>query len=185
MINSSKERYNFNILVAKCGRSIGLKGEIKLIIYTDFLDIFTKGNIFRCGDFKLTLESFNLSKNSAFFKEIRDIDSAKRINSLLLYSDRETSLKYCFLNKDEFFWFDVINLNVFDNNELIGKVLDIERIGNVDYLIIRVDEQIFKKYPYIKARNFYLPYISRYIIDTNLEIKSIFVKDSLSILETS
>lgn len=41
---------DFGILVAKCGKTIGLKGEIRLIVYSDFDEIFTKGNVFLARD---------------------------------------------------------------------------------------------------------------------------------------
>lgn len=176
---------HFDILVAKCGKSIGLKGEIKLIIYSDFIEIFTKGNVFKCGDSMLTLESFNPAKPSAKFIEITDIDSAQRLNSLPLYSNRELSNKYCNLKESEFFWFDMVGLSIIDNECLVGKVVEVERICNIDYLNIEVDINFANKNPNIKANRFYIPYISRYILKTDLEAKCIFVKDSIPILEES
>ena len=41
---------DFGILVAKCGKTIGLKGEIRLIVYSDFDEIFKKGNVFLVRD---------------------------------------------------------------------------------------------------------------------------------------
>lgn len=176
---------NFDVLVAKCGKSIGLKGEVKLIIYSDFLEIFTHGNIFKCGDSMLTLESFNPLKPSAKFKEITNIDSAKSLNSLLLYSSRELSDRYCKLSSSEFFWFDIVGLDIIEDDYLVGKVVEIERIGSVDYLNIEADLDFLSKNPHIKAKRFYLPYIERYILKTDLEAKCIFVKDSIAILEES
>lgn len=209
---------DFHILVAKCGKSIGLKGEIKLIIYSDFTEIFTKGNIFlakgdahfkphlnsnilnandlhsrnalnsnalnpHSNDFFLTLQSFNSQKGSAFFSEINNVDSAKNLNSFLLYSSEFLSKKYCKLKKDEYFWFDIIGLNIIENNEILGKVSDIERIGKIDYLIIATDSAIFTKYPHIKAKKFYLPYINRYVL--GVENGEIATKDAFYILEES
>ena len=265
---------DFGILVAKCGKTIGLKGEIRLIVYSDFDEIFTKGNVFLardlaydsslqgksqdspnqstpfrhcearsaesihpisslrgseateaiqkskknnidCHDFALqnfamterigakshkigqsrsffnddgfflTLKSFNPHKKSATFSEIQSIDGAKNLTSMLLYSSEFLTQKYCVLRKNEHFWFEIIGLCVVENGEIIGIVSDIERIGSVDYLIIAVDSAIFAKYPHIKAKRFYIPYISRYILQTDKSKNTIFTQDSLGILENS
>ena len=241
---------DFGILVAKCGKTIGLKGEIRLIVYSDFDEIFTKGNVFLCKSdsardlplqsksnatisslreseateaihkskkndfalqnlamtekistkshkigqsrsffnddgFFLTLQSFNPHKKSATFSEIQSIDGAKNLTSMLLYSSEFLTQKYCVLRKNEHFWFEIIGLCVVENGEIIGIVSDIERIGSVDYLIIAVDSAIFAKYPHIKAKRFYIPYISRYILQTDKSKNTIFTQDSLGILENS
>lgn len=201
---------DFGILVAKCGKTIGLKGEIRLIVYSDFDEIFTKGNVFLARDscesganldreskkdshefstkshsLFLTLKSFNPHKKSATFSEIQSIDDAKNLTSLLLYSSESLSQKYCVLRENEHFWFEIIGLCVVENGEIIGIVSDIERIGSVDYLIVAVDGAIFAKYPHIKAKRFYIPYISRYILQTDKSKNTIFTQDSLGILENS
>lgn len=246
---------DFGILVAKCGKTIGLKGEIRLIVYSDFDEIFTKGNVFLCKSdsardlplqsksnatisslrgseatesiqkskknnidchdfalqnfamtekistkshkigqsrsffnddgFFLTLQSFNPHKKSATFSEIQGIDGAKNLTSMLLYSSEFLTQKYCVLRKNEHFWFEIIGLCVVENGEIIGIVSDIERIGSVDYLIVAVDGAIFAKYPHIKAKRFYIPYISRYILQTDKSKNTIFTQDSLGILENS
>lgn len=219
---------DFNILVAKCGKSIGLKGEIRLIVYSDFDEIWQKGNVFLCkGDsawdlrdsaldsrdsrnnlgeshesnaFFLTLKSFNPHKQSAFFDEIDSVDSAKNLTSMLLYSSEFLTQKYCVLGENEHFWFEIVGMSVVDNGEIMGAVSDIERIGSVDYLLVATNQSILAKYPHIKAKKFYIPYIPRYIvrIDKNANaIQSppqtrkdspkgtIFVRDSLGILEES
>ena len=258
---------DFDILVAKCGKTIGLKGEIRLIIYSDFSEIFTKGNVFlardsahdsslrgetqirrsnplsprHCEAFErsknneaihesknrlprldcvksrktrqsrsffsndglfLTLKSFNPHKKSATFDEIQSIDEAKNLTSLLLYSSESLSQKYCILRENEHFWFEIIGMCVVENDEIIGVVSDIERIGSVDYLIVAVSGEFGAKYPHIKAKKFYIPYISRYILrvekcalkganlaqdsqDSPESKGNIFTQDSLGILENS
>ena len=241
---------DFGILVAKCGKTIGLKGEIRLIVYSDFDEIFTKSNVFLCKSdsardlplqsksnatisslrgseaaeaihkskknnfalqnlamtekistksrkigqsrsffnddaFFITLQSFNPHKKSATFSEIQSIDGAKNLTSMLLYSSEFLTQKYCVLRENEHFWFEIIGLCVVENGEIIGIVSDIERIGSVDYLLVATNPAIFAKYPHIKAKRFYIPYISRYILQTDKSKNTIFTQDSLGILENS
>ncbi len=181
-----KQRDNvFDVLVAKCGRTIGLKGDIKLIIYTDFLEIFTPNNLFKCGDSFLTLHCFNRHNASARFVEIADIENAKMLNSLLLYTTKDMTRKYCKLDDDEFFWFDIIGLNVYDGEILVGKVCDIERIANTNYLVVGVDSSIYDKYRHIKAKQFLVPYIKRYIVRVDFSQKCVVTIDTIGILEES
>lgn len=185
------DKSEFDILVAKCGKTIGLKGEIKLIIYSDFLEVFTKGNVFLCkgaeskldSAFFLTLQSFNPHKNSATFAEITSIERAKNLTSMLLFSTKSLTQKQCVLSENEHFWFEIIGRSVVENGERIGVVSEIERIGSIDYLIIEVDCAIFAKYPHIKAKRFYLPYISRYVLSAENGV--VAVQDALLVLESS
>lgn len=208
------DKSEFDILVAKCGKTIGLKGEIKLIIYSDFLEVFTKGNVFLCkgaessvdsanlsrgglpraincvrnddfldSAFFLTLQSFNPHKNSATFAEITSIERAKNLTSMLLFSTKSLTQKQCALSENEHFWFEIIGRSVVENGEIIGVVSEIERIGSIDYLIIEVDCAIFAKYPHIKAKRFYLPYISRYVLSAENGV--VAVQDALLVLENS
>ena len=241
------DKRDFDILVAKCGKSIGLKGEIRLIIYSDFDEIWQQGNVFLCKSdfardsrdlaldsaldsrdlvldsqdlmrdsaldsrdsrsklgeshesnaFFLTLKSFNPHKNSAFFDGINSVECAKNLTSMLLYSSEFLTQKYCTLSENEHFWFEVVGMSVVDNGEIMGAVSDIERIGSVDYLLVATNPAILAKYPHIKAKQFYIPYIPRYIVRidktpqsqadkcANGAKGSIFVRDSLGILEES
>ncbi|RDU57440.1 ribosome maturation factor RimM [Helicobacter sp. MIT 99-5507] len=171
---------DFDILVAKCGKSIGLKGHLKLIIYTDFIDIFKPNNIFLCKNTFLTIEHFNPHQNSIKFLEINTIDEAKALTSYELYTTKDTTLKICKLDSDEFFWFDIVGLNIIDNGILLGIVENIERVGNMDYLIIKTNMDKFSK-----PHSFMIPYIDRYIINVDLDKKIIYTRDAILILETS
>lgn len=176
---------NYDILVAKCGKTIGLKGELKLILYTDFLDFFTTDTELLCENRILKVEKFNKNKNSIKFKEINDISDAKLLNSNLLYTSRELTRKNCKINNDEYFWFDIIGCNIFDKDVFIGKVIDINRIGNIDYLVVSVDFNLYTNYSKIKVNKFMLPYIDRYIIECNISTKEIKSTGAIGILEES
>lgn len=171
---------NFDILVAKCGKSVGLKGYLKLIIYTDFIYVFKPNTIFLCNNRLLTIESFNRHKNIVKFVEINTIDEAKSLTSFELYTTKEITSQICKLENDEFFWFDIIGLAIIDNGIPLGIVYDIERIGNIDYLVIQTYESSI-----LRPKQFLLPYIDRYVIGVDLSNKKINTKDALEILETS
>lgn len=174
---------DFNILVARCGRTIGLRGYVKLDIYTDFLSTFRVGAIFRCGDMLFTVEDFREHQKSVKFVEIADIDSAKRLTFLNVYTTRQNSVSSCHLNDDEFFWFDIVGLNVVDDGFSIGKVIDVERIGSVDYLLVEPHTTLISntKLP----RSFFIPFINRYILDVDIQNSVINTTEAFGILERS
>lgn len=175
---------NYNILVAKCGRTIGLNGELKLIIYTDFIEIFTKDIKLFCNGNILTINKFDYNRMVIKFREINNIDNAKILNSKLLYMNRQDTLKYCNKKSDEYFWFDIIDCEVFDHDVLIGNVIDITRMGSTDYLIVKTNKDLLTKLN-LKVYNFMIPCINRYISNVDVKMKIIKTIDTIGILENS
>ena len=171
---------DFDILVAKCGKSIGLKGHLKLIIYTDFVEVFKPSSVFCANDLLLTLQCFNPHQSSAKFAEINTIEEAQALTSCELYTTREATLKMCKLASDEYFWFDIVGLNLIDSGVLLGIVDGIDRIGSVDYLVIKTNADRF-----MKPKSFMIPYIDRYVLSVDLDKREIYTRDAILILETS
>lgn len=100
-----------------------------------------------------------------------------------MFTTQENSVNECALKEGEFFWFDLIDARVIDEDgTLLGKVDEIERIAATDYLVIKTDDTLIKKG---MAKSFYLPYIERYIITFDKIKKEVLSKDGLGILENS
>ena len=180
-----KDEDEFDVLVAKCGRTVGLNGAIKLILYTDFDDFFCENVKLKCGDRILTITSFNKNNNVVKFKEIENIDSARELNSTMLYATKKSTKSICNLKNGEYFWFDIIGCCVIEDSFLLGKVIDINRIGKVDYLLIEVDSNINSKLKNVKAKKFMIPYIDKYIKDTKINNKTIYTRYAIYLLESS
>ena len=74
------------IYVAKLGKSVGLKGQMRVYIESDFPEQFKKGVSFTTNKNKtLTVESINQSFDTVKFVGIDSIEDTKIfINSLLL-----------------------------------------------------------------------------------------------------
>lgn len=169
------------IEVAQIGRQVGLRGELKLHVHSDFPEQFAEGKVFTTQkNLKLEILSYNEKRGLVLFKnyEGRDI-AASLVNSYLLTTMEET-LESCDLDDDEFYWFDIIDCVVKEDDVVIGKVIEIERIGITDYMVIDTDDALVKKE---MSKTFYLPYIDRYVIDANKDEKIVHVKDGLELLE--
>ena len=177
---------NNYLIVAKLGKTVGLKGQIKIYIDSDFPEQFKKGFSFKTNKNKiLTIESINLKSKIVKFAEINDIDEAKKyVNSQLLISVKDTK-KNCKLNTNQYFWFDIIGCEIFEDGINIGIIKDIHRYPLDDYLEVHTNLSIsietVKKLP----KTFLIPYNENYILDVNIDMKQINVKNSIDILKAS
>ena len=172
------------IYVAKLGKTVGLKGFLKLHIDSDFPEQFKKGVSFFTNKNKiLTIESVNLNNNTIKFEGVNNIDDAKKyINSELLTTLEDTK-ENCNLKEKQYFWFDLENCKIYENDELLGSIIDIHRYPVDDYFEIKTNESFINED--FKVKTFLLPYNDHYIIDVNLEEKKINVKNAKDILLNS
>jgi 16S rRNA processing protein RimM len=171
------------IYIAKLGKTVGLKGQQKLHIDSDFPEQFTK-------DTKLTtdkkqeliIESYNSSNNVIKFVGIDTIEDAKKLTNRQLYVSTEDTREMCKLDEKQFFWFDMIDCIVTENGQVLGKVSDIQRMPLSDYLMIDTDETLVKEK---FATSFLVPYLDDYILFVDIENKSITTQNAKDILEAS
>ncbi|MBU3015492.1 ribosome maturation factor RimM [Poseidonibacter lekithochrous] len=175
---------NNNIYVAKLGKTVGLKGHLKLHIDSDFPEQFKKNAIF-ISNRKVTLKvvEYNAGRDIVLFENYENIDLAKKLINQELFASPEQTRESCNLKENEFFWFDLIGCTVFENDLKLGLVKDIHRYPISDYLEIQTDESLVTKN---LPETFLLPHIfDTYITSVNIQDKEIKVKDAYSILENS
>lgn len=168
--------------VARIGKTVGLKGGLKLHLLNDFPEVFSQGVVLEtenCG--KLEILRFDLQKNLIFFKDYQTLELAKKLTNSLLFMSKEQTREHCQLKKDEFFWFDIKNCKVYEEDLLLGEVSEIERIAQFDYLHVKSDKHLVDKG---LQKNFLIPYVDRYIKSVDIEKKSINVSGGLELLES-
>lgn len=184
MSNRFRNSPNPNLLhVATLGRTVGLKGDIKLNLHTDFPEQFIKGATFDMENGSvLTLQNYNPDRELAHIVGYDTPESAKVLTNAKLFTTHEATRVRCKLAKDEFFWFDLPGLNVFEGEKLLGSVQEIERIGAQDYLSIKTDSALVEKGA---ADNFLIPYVDRFVLKVDLEMKKILVDGGVDLLEAS
>lgn len=154
------------MLVAKLGRTVGVQGFVKLHNLSDFPEQFECGaSFFDKNSRVLKIKARNAQ--SVLFEGFESLESAKTLVNLELFQSVEKSRASCKLNEGEFFYFDIIGLEVFENGLLLGVVKDILPAGN-DLLLIKSDESLVKKG---FASEFYLPYVDFYIKSVELGAK--------------
>jgi len=171
------------IYIAKLGKTVGLKGQQKLIIDTDFPEQFKK-NTKLTTDKKqeLIIETYNTTSNVIKFVGIDSIEDAKKLTNRQLFVSSEDTRENCKLDAKQFFWFDMIGCTVKENEEILGAVIDIQRMPLSDYIMIETDSQLIEKG---FATSFLLPYIDTYIISVDIKTKLIIAQDAKNILEAS
>lgn len=154
------------VLVAKLGRTVGVQGFVRLHNLSDFPEQFECGaSFFDENSRVLKIKARNAQ--SVLFEGFESLESAKTLVNLELFQSVEKSRTSCKLGGDEFFYFDIIGLEVFENGLLLGVVKDILPAGN-DLLLIKSDESLVKKG---FASEFYLPYVDFYVKSVELGAK--------------
>lgn len=169
--------------VAQIGRLVGLRGELKLHVHSDFPEQFKSGKTFKTDKNRiLEILSYNQKRGLVLFRGYENRENAQILVNTYLFSSYKETEQNCNLNKDELFWFDVIGSVVQEDEKNLGFVEEIERIGIVDYMYIKTDKKLIDEgLPEV----FYIPYIDRYVIETIKEKKVVHVKDGLALLENS
>lgn len=119
------------IYIGKLVNTHGIKGEVRIISDFEYKDkVFIKGNRLYIGEIKeeKTINSYRHHKNFEMvtFDSINDINDVLKYKGEKVYFNKE-DLK---LDDDELLDSELIGIDVYFNNKLIGKVEDIEDYNN-------------------------------------------------------
>ena len=131
----------------------------------------------------MTIADINFTRKIIRFTGHESIDSAKKLTNTKIFANEAQTKENCDLEEGQYFWFDMVGCVVKDAEELMGKVLEVQRLADTDYLYIQTDEALVNKEGL--AKTFLIPYIDRYVLRTDMDEKCVFVKDSRDILESS
>ena len=168
-----------NIPIAKIGKSYGVKGWVKIHLLTDFPEQFKAGATFQADKTTLTIEHINRKNNTIKFVGFNTPEEAKKLTNRQLYSNEEQSKEDIKLKKDEWFWFDIIGCEVYEDDKLLGVVEDINRINDIDYIVVSINEDLGYK------QKRYLFDFKKHIIDVDISNKQLLVQNTRPILESS
>jgi len=178
MANSQK------VEIATIGKVVGLGGELKLHLQTDFVEQFVSGAkfILKNGQ-SLEIDTYNPKRGLVKFTRYNVREDAAILTNQKLYLTKEESRANCDLQENQYFWFDMIDSTVIENDKILGIVKDIERIATMDYLKITTDKILVSQG---LPSSFYIPYIvDVYIERFDVDTKKLFTKDALLLLEAS
>ncbi|TKI71286.1 16S rRNA processing protein RimM [Sulfurimonas crateris] len=169
--------------IATIGKSVGLKGDMKLHINSDFPEQFKKGASFFINEKEsLTISDINHERALVKFLGYSSPEDAKKLTNKHLYTTIERTREECHLEDGEFFWFDIEGCSVIEDGKVLGVVQEVDRISITNYLIIKSDEKLVKEG---FAKSFLLPFNKPFTINTDIEKKVITVSGGMDILEAS
>ena len=125
---------------------------------------------------------YNINRSLVKFYGFNVREDAAVLTNQKLFRTVDESRENCALGDKEFFWFDIIGLDILDDGQCLGKIKDIERIANSDYLLIDTDKKLVQNG---LPKRFYIPYIDRYIVEVLLADGVINTIDAHDLLESS
>ena len=173
-----KERF----FIAQVGKTVGLKGDLKFHLHTDFPQQFRPGVTLQSNRGPLTILEYNPKRGLIRFEGYENPEAARSLTNARIYSDEEQTRELCPLNEGEHYWFELIGARVEEEGKVLGKVREIQRMLDTDYLQIETDPVLKESG---RPKEFLLPYIPRYILGFDAGSKTLRVRDALDILEAS
>ena len=160
------------VLIGKIVNTCGLKGEVKVINSSDFInERYKKNNVLNIvNDSKninenFTISSFRMKDKFIYlkFKEIDSIEKAETYKESLLLIDSEVLKK---IDNDTFYHYELLDMEVYYKDELIGKISEISDNGPQD--LIRVEKN---------KKSFLVPFLDEFIENIDIENKRIILKN--------
>lgn len=168
--------------IAQVGKTHGLHGDLKLHLHTDFPEQFKAGYIFQTSSGPLEVKEVNFSRGTISFKGYEGVDYAKKLTNTKIYATLEETKERCALEEGEHFWFDIEGCSVVEEGKTLGKVVEMQRLADVNYMFIETNEALVEQG---FAKTFLVPNIGRYVLKTDIESKVVFTQDAKEILEAS
>ncbi|MEA3490780.1 MAG: ribosome maturation factor RimM [Campylobacterota bacterium] len=169
-------------IIAQIGKTVGLWGELKFHLYTDFPEQFKIGQTYQSGRGSLEILDIDQSRALIKFRGYETVESAKKLTNTKLYADKKQTLQNCILSEGEHFWFDMIGVSVLEDDEVLGSVTEIQRWMETDYLLVQTNQQLVNAG---MPSSFLIPYIPRYIIEMDSVSNTLLTQDTKEILEAS
>lgn len=160
-----KEKKNMNKLeVGKIINTHGLKGEVKVVTWTDYPEVFEEiGYVWlkkRTGDERLDIRNVKYQKNNIIikFSQINSIEEAEKFKNQILYADRENMPE---LPEGMHYIVDLIGLEVYDEEtgDKIGVIADVFNTGANDIYDVKREGK----------KNLLLPVIDEFVKNIDME----------------
>lgn len=124
--------------IGKIVNTRGLKGEVKVVPWADYPEVFEEISFVYGNDEKRYLiENVKYQKNNVILKleGVDTIESAEKLKNTVLYVRKDT---FGDMDEGTFFVADLIGLDVFDENDtFLGKLSDVFTAGGADVYTVK------------------------------------------------
>ncbi len=147
------EHKNF-IAIGKIVKTIGIKGNLKIFPLTDFPERFNdlkdltlydekESKFFKnreSGSYKFEISECRISTNyiNLKFSGFNTIESAKELAGKILMIDEKHRVV---LDEGNFYFYDLVDADVFNNGENIGKVISLVNYGSGDLFNVKYKDK--------------------------------------------
>ena len=157
------------LLVGKIVNTFGIRGQLKVKVYTDFVEERFKQDdaIYLGDDFRMSLivEKSQMHKGMLLlkFKGLDNINDVIQYRDLNLYVDKSTVE----VLEEGFYFHELVDMEVYDtDNNLIGKVKEVEE--NLAHNNLRITKP--------DNTTCLIPYVDAFIMDVDADENKITVK---------
>ena len=140
------------VIIGQIVNTHGIKGELKIKISTDFVEErFQKGNHVFIDDHGIMIEMVVLTQRIhkghvlVSFEGYQDINKVEKYKGCYLYANKDESL----LDEGEYYVGDLIGCEVYNYNQLIGRVKDVQLYEHHDVLVVEGTHKVL--IPYVDA----------------------------------
>ncbi len=150
------------ITIGKIINTHGLNGTLKVKSFTDFKEQrYSEGTplyiVFERDYIPVTVKSHKESKtiDLVTFNEFEHINQVEKFKGCDIVIDKELIHK---LDEDEFYYKQIIGLDVYDDKELIGKCIDIRDYPQGEVIVVKTN-----------GKDKLIPFRKEFIKEVNLE----------------
>jgi len=169
--------------IATIGKTVGIKGDMKIHLKCDFPEQFVNGSSFLINKKdRITLSKVDLDRLLVQVNGITNIEDAKKFTNAKLFTTEDETRKNCHLDEGEYFFFDLEDCEVYENGILLGRVKEVERLSITNYLSIVTDESLVQNG---SAKSFLVPFSEPFKQDVDIDKKIITLSGAMDILEAS
>ena len=161
------------VLVGRLVNTHGLKGEVRILSSFKYKDrVFKKGMNIYIGKDKVSEEITSYRFHKIFdmitMKGYNDIDQVLKYKGDYVFVNKEDIV----LNENEYLDEDIIGLNVYVDDRLLGIVNRIEKHSVNEILVVKNDE-----------KNYLVPYNFDIILSIDLEKREMRVKNIVGLFD--
>lgn len=154
------------IKVGKIANTHGIRGELKVLPLTDFEDRFSADHHFYLGEEKKTVRidkvRFHKGAMIMSFDEFDNINEVEKYKGDFLYINKEDRV---ILPEDTFYVDDLIGFSVYEEEQLIGTLKEIQTSYVNDIYLVDTGEG-----------ELMIPCVKEFILGVDLEAKKINVR---------
>ena len=157
------------ISIGKITNTHGLKGTLKVKSFTDFKeDRYKKGSLlyiaFKDEYIPVTVSQHRFVKTLDYltFREYDDINMVEKYKGSFLMFNKEQARD---LDNDEFYFEELIGLDVYTDDLLIGNCVDVREYPQGEILVVKRDNK----------KDALIPFRKEFVKEVNKELKRIYL----------